>query len=396
MVFAPVRIRVPQEYLVGEESVGLKAFRRLLPPFIHVEVIEQNSPDYDDLKVHSVTFEAGENFTANVTKYVSRLIDDEMGQTTKEFHTSTIGDSVASGTDGKSLGIPMIKAMIADTTEGLESDYIDGVTTVYLIHPPKLQDELHRHLSALPVPAMTNPASERLISVVVGEKMRHFVVDPYKMDLPRRRSADPRWLIVILFNPEMPAMGVKVEAQGPLTFKKPTPLLSETEVAEKWAMGVLQNHLREKGICVQSVVYEPNGPKKFPDYRARLDDVPWDFEVTRVLGDILKNRRILDQPRNSKKNIDLAVQSPPISEQDIVTALDRAIKSKERKRRTNGAARNLCLVLYQPDLLPILYPCGEAKRRSAVPTQSTGRGSVGGVPSVPLTATRFHRLLKLV
>ena len=345
MVFAPVRIRVPQEYLVGEESVGLKAFRRLLPPFIHVEVIEQNSPDYDDLKVHSVTFEAGENFATNVDAYTSRLIEDKMGQSTREFSTSTIADSIKPDSNGRRLDIPFLKAIIAEMAEREESHYIEGVTKAYVIHPPQFEDELRRHLSALPLPSISSPASERLLSVAIADKVRHFIVEPYKMDLPRRRSTDPNWLIVYLYNPEMPALGVKVEVQGPLTFKEPTPLLSETEVAENWAMGMLQNHFREKGIRVQSVIYEPNGPKKFPDYRARLDDVPWDFEVTRVLGDILENRRILDQPRDSKKNIDMAVQSPPISGQDIVTALDRAIKSKERKRRTNGAARNLCLIL---------------------------------------------------
>ena len=70
MVFAPFRIRVPQQYLVGEESPGLKAFRGLLPPFVHIEVIQRGTPEHDDLKVHSVTFEAGESFASNVIKYM--------------------------------------------------------------------------------------------------------------------------------------------------------------------------------------------------------------------------------------------------------------------------------------------------------------------------------------
>ena len=126
MVFAPFRIRVPQEYLVGEESVGLKAFRRLLPPFIDVEVIEQNSPDYDDLKVHSVTFEAGDNVATNVDAYTSRLIEDRMGQSTREFSTSTIADSIKPDSNGRRLGIPLLKAIIAEMAELEESHYIEG------------------------------------------------------------------------------------------------------------------------------------------------------------------------------------------------------------------------------------------------------------------------------
>ena len=292
-----------------------------------------------------MAFDAGENFTGNVIKYMSRIIDDRMGEATKEFYTSTSGDSFTRDADGKKLGIQMIKAMIAEMIEVEECDYVDGVTKVYVIHPPQLEDELQCHLSALPVPAISASRSERLISIAVGQEMRHFVVEPYKMDLTRRRSTDPRWLIVHLYNPDRPALGIRVEAQGPLTFKEPTPLLSDTEVAEKWAMEVIQSHLREAGVGVRCVCYEPNGPKTFPDYQARLNGTPWDFEITRVLGDILENRHILDQPRDARRNMDMAVQSPPIDEKDVATALDRAIKSKEGKDQSDGITRSLCLVL---------------------------------------------------
>ena len=225
-----------------------------------------------------------------------------------------------------------------------------------VIHPPQLEDEIQCHLSALPVPAISASRSERLISIAAGQKMRHFVVEPYKMDLTRRRSTDPRWLIVHLYNPDIPALAIGVGAQGPLTFKEPTPLLSNTKVAEEWAMGVIQNHLREAGVGVRCVSYEPNGPTTFPDYRARLNGTPWDFEITRVLGDILENRHILDQPRDARRNMDLAVQSPPIDEKDISTALDRTIKNKEGKDQPDGITRSLCLVLLNALDLDIRKP----------------------------------------
>ena len=286
-----------------------------------------------------MAFDAGENFTGNVIKYMSRLIDDRMGEATKEFYTSTWD------ADGKKLGIQMIKAMIAETIEAADADYVDGVTKVYVIHPPQLEDELRCHLSALLVPAISASRSERLISIAAGQEMRHFVVEPYKMDLTRRRSTDPRWLIVHLYNPDRPALAIRVEAQGPLTFKEPTPLLSDTEVAEKWAMGVIQSYLREAGVDVRCVCYEPNGLKTFPDYRARLNGTLWDFEITRVLRGFLENRHILDQPRDARRNMDIAVQSPPIDEKDVAIALDRAIKSKKGKDQPDGTARSLCLVL---------------------------------------------------
>ena len=298
-----------------------------------------------------MTFEAGENFANNVMEYMSRGINDRMGQSTKEFYTSTVRDSITPDADGKKLGISLIKAIIAEMIEGEDYDYVDGVTKVYVIHPPQLEDELRQHLSALPVPATPSSRSERLVSIAVGQETRHFVIEPYQMDLTRRPSTDPRWIIVHLYNPDIPALAIRVEAKGPLTFKEPTPLLSRTKVAEEWAMGVIQKHLREAGVEVRCVCYEPNGSTSFPDYRARLNGTPWDFEITRVLGNILENRHILDQPRDARKNIDRAVQSPPIDEMDVVTALDHAIRSKERraqkerKAQSDGITRSLCLVL---------------------------------------------------
>ncbi len=389
MVFAPVRVSVPQGYFVGEESPGLQAFRRLLPPFVHLDVIEQGSPEYADLKVHSVTFEAGENFATNVIEYMSRLIDDRMGQGTKEFHTSTVGDSITPDTDGKKLGLPMIKAVIAEMTEMEEGEYIEGVTKVYVIHPPQLEEELIRHLSGLLVPTMSASPSARLISVSVGQETRHFVVEPYKMDLPRRRSTDPRWLIIHLYNPDIPALVIRVETQGPLTFREPTPLLSDTEVAEKWAMGILHDYLRDAGVDVRCVCHEPNGPKTFPDYRARLDGTPWDFEITRVLGNILENRHILDKPRDARKNMDLAVQSPSIENEDVVIALDRAIKSKEHKRQPDGTAQNLCLVLLNALDLSINSESNVWEKTDLTPFDAVVLINGFSQPSVELIAGRL-------
>ena len=71
MIFVPVRVRETQDYLIGEESPGLKAFRRQIPPFIHAEVIQQGTPEYDDLRDHSVIFEGGTNFITNVNDYIA-------------------------------------------------------------------------------------------------------------------------------------------------------------------------------------------------------------------------------------------------------------------------------------------------------------------------------------
>ena len=337
-VFVPPHVRVPQEYFIGEESPGLKMFRRMIPPFVHIEVIQQGAIGHEELIEHSVFLDAGPNFTSNVIDYISGLINDRMGQATKEFSLSEIAD-------GWKLGLPLIKAIIAEIANTEDSDYVEGVKKVYLIHPPHLENEVLRHLSALPVPATPDSASQRLTCVSLGEEMHLFVVEPYKLDLSRRRSSDPRWLIVHLYNPDKPALAIKVEAPGPLTFKEPSPLLSDTEVAEYQAMKVVQANLRDAGVDIQDLCHEPNGFKTFPDYGASLNGTAWDFEITRVLGNILENRRILDKPRDARKMMNRAVQSPPIEDEDVRIALDLAIRKKEKKRQSLGTAPKLCLIL---------------------------------------------------
>ena len=313
-------------------------FRRMIPPFVHIEVIQQGAIGHEELIEHSVFLDAGPNFTSNVIDYISGLINDRMGQATKEFSLSEVAD-------GRKLGLPLIKAIIAEIANTEDSDYVEGVKKVYLIHPPLLENEVLRHLSALPVPATPDSASQRWTCVSLGEEMHLFVVEPYKMDLSRRRSSDPRWLIVHLYNPDKPALAIKVEAPGPLTFKEPSPLLSDTEIAENHAMKVVQANLREAGMDIQDLCHEPNGFKTFPDFRASLNGTAWDFEITRVLGNILENRRIPDKPRDARKMMNRAVQSPPFEDEDGRIALDLAIRKKEKKRQSLGTAPKLCLIL---------------------------------------------------
>ena len=148
-----------------------------------------------------------------------------------------------------------------------------------------------------------------------------------------------------MYNPDMPAMAIGVEAQGPLTFREPTPLLSDTEVAERWAMEVVEGYLSNMGVDIVCACHEPNGPKTFPDYRAQLNGATWNFEITRVLGNILETRRVLDRPRDARKMMNRAVQSPPIEQGDIEVALNHAIKSKARKCEAGEGTPNFCLVL---------------------------------------------------
>ena len=321
------------------ESAGLKWFRSLIPPFIEVEVVPEGGLGPNDSQERLAAFDSGQNFVEHINSLTSALVDDMVEQGAKDI------SNIQWDFGGHKFDLDMVKALVAQMAEDQDNDYLEGVKKVYLIHPPGLEEAILRHLSGLLVPAIPNSQSARLISVTVGDEMRHFVVEPYKMNLPTQDSKNVHWLIVHLYNPDKPAMSIKVEDQGPWAFKEPTPLLSDTEVAEDWAMKALEAHFIQEGIAVHDVCYEPNGPSTFPDYRACLDGTTWNFEITRVLGDMLETRHILDKPRDTEKMMRRAIQSPPIQDSDIRNAVDHAIKSKERKQPVDGAPSNLCLVL---------------------------------------------------
>ena len=182
------------------------------------------------------------------------------------------------------------------------------------------------------------------MSVQIEETVRPFVVLPYMMDLIGRSSTSPRWLIVHPYNPNRPALTMKVNERGPWTLQEPTPLLSDTKDAENWAMRVLQHHLRDEGTDIQ-YHSEPNGPQTFPDFRADIGGEEWEIEVTRILGDLLTNRQVPDTPRDSRKVIERAAQSPQIGERDVEKALGQAIRSKACKRPSVGTGFKYCLMM---------------------------------------------------
>ena len=345
--FAPFQVRVPQEYLIGEESPGLAAFRRMLPPFIHVEVVSAGAPDEENMIATSVMFDVGENFASHFLEFAQRTMDVRMGRSTKEFTPLSVVDAIEGDPEGKKLGIPLIKEMIVEIVRESEPEYVDGATKVYVIHPPALEGELSGHLAVLPVPAMADSALERVMGVRVDKTVQSFVVQPYKMDLIGRHSEDPRWLIIHLYNPNMPALVVKVGEHGPWSFKEPTPLLSDTKDAESWAVWELQTYLRGEGVDIE-IHSEPNGPTTFPDFRTVVGDEIWDVEVTRVLGDLLNSRHVPEKSRDSKKVIERAAQSSQISDTDVEKALDHAIRSKARKRPSVGTGFKYGLLLMNP------------------------------------------------
>ena len=349
MNFIPVPIRIPPEYLIGSGEQELAAFRQLLPPFVDVEFVEEASPEYDDIETRSVFFDVGENFQSNIHAYVTNIIEEEMGEATKKLPISSVVDTGAIDADERKLGIPLLKRLIGDVARDEDAEYVKGVSKAYVIHPPALRDELKEHLSHLPIPPMYADDSERLVSLCVGGENRSFVLAPYEMDIDSHRSNDPRWVMVLLFNSDMPPLGIKIGVPKPLNFKEPTPLLSDTEIAEKWAMGVLGDTLRDSGHSIQ-YRHEPNGPNTFPDFAADINGVDWDIEVTRVMGDILQERHILNNPRNSRKMFKTAVHKPSIVPDDAREALQKAIESKKRERSAGEDTRYGLVLLNSADL----------------------------------------------
>ena len=319
--------------------------RSFIPPFIDIEVVSPGTPEYDALPNNFVMFEVGENLLANMTTFTAMQLNSRLLQVTDQM--PSLPDAATTNGSGQTakLGIPLLKRGIASIVTALEPKEVEGATKVYIVHSPALKDDLHRHLADLPVPAYYDSMEERLISVTVDGKTLSFTVTPYMMGPLCQADADERWLLINLYNPHMPSMAIAVAEEGFMALKEPTPLLGDTEAVETWAMEKLTERWTRSGIHVQNVGKEPNGPKTFPDYTVSLNQKRWTCEITRVLGTIPTTRRVLDQPRDRIRNMERAVQSPPLLPSDIEAAVGKAITDKTAIRRKQSSTNRVCLVL---------------------------------------------------
>ena len=312
-----------------------------LPPFCHLRIVPRDTPE---LARHLSFFslQVPESDPQQVIgRYVRDLMIKLLGQSTTSFRSST-SEQLNSET-GNNL-LPVLKREASRIIADMPCDYMQGASTMYVIHSPTLKAKIVQAISKLPLAVGKNPTHRRLISVETDEMSYVFELDTYEIDLPLEYVDDPRWLILHLFNPDDPAMELLIPEPGSLIDVMPTMALDDTARLEYAAMEIVEQDLRSKQTRVE-YTHEPNGVATFPDFEAYIDGAKWEIEVTRVLTGIAGGRTFRSGARNEESAVAQIVQSSPIGDNEIDHALTTALEGKGAKSPRVEPGTNYCLIL---------------------------------------------------
>ena len=133
-------------------------------------------------------------------------------------------------------------------------------------------------------------------------------------------------------------------ADQPAVYLAATYAISKTAEVEEAAFEALLSEAVKYGISVDGAVREPNGLMTFPDYKVNLDGQDWVVEVTRVLGQITRNRVIALPERNEHSSMARASNQPGVTS-DVDAAILKAISAKSQRRAFVGSNEMYCLLL---------------------------------------------------
>ena len=325
----------------------LLQFTGEIPPFITVKLIPENAPGQIGLPNHAAFLVSSRGETAlSIQSVVSELwegiFQKLIGKIAIEFPSYDAADLSPGVVLSKQLNISLVRELVQKTVSSETQDFLDGVQTIYLVHPSALKQGMVQIMAKLP---FANSRSERrLLSVPCEGRNYAFSVEAYQLDLPKHHKVSPGWLAVLLFNPREPLIELQVPERGALLTVDTTLPLGDSRFAEEWAMEAVASDLKAKDVAVD-YVHEPNGDSTFPDFEAVIQSVEWSVEVTCVLGGITDGRHIKLPARNREAMIDRAAQSPPIDGEVVAAALEQALVSKRERASLRKPGTKYCLLL---------------------------------------------------
>ena len=317
----------------------LELRRETLPPFVQIERIPVNTPEYDELPTYSYFLDSGRGEISQILQGFNDIWDfalsEFLGDVTSNPDRLVMGDL-------KRLDVPLLREAVESTIAANSIDLQDEVRTAYVIHPPELKAKVIQTLSKLPFADIDG--DRRLLSARNGNRVCVFPIESYQMELPVHCVGGPNWLIVILSNPDDPEIVLRVPEPGPWAESDFRLTPQETEKIELRVMETIESDLLDKGLNVE-YVHEPNGSGTFPDFEVSIEDTEWSLEVTRVLGAVLKERIINLDGKDPKAMKAKALHSPPIDTKEVDFALQKALTSKQSSASKCKAGTKYCLVL---------------------------------------------------
>ena len=226
-------------------------------------------------------------------------------------------------------------------------DYSRGVDSVIVVFPTSLKPIVRRALSHLPprlpfVAGSSIEGAERSIhvrgktgvkSLAVQEKCLEIVVPDPCICFYMNNPSEPQWVVYV----PRGQRAVEIHSQ---------PLKSdETAATEKADWDKLVCWLRSRGLSANGHQY-PDGANEYPDYRAWVEGIEYDVEMTRFPN--LDKWTVTSSDRKLAQKIRRISQQPSETRDEVVDAVSRIIGKKSERARlqgVDGAQRRSMLVL---------------------------------------------------
>ena len=317
------------------------------PPFMPVKIVARGTPEHKAAELRCAFFLESENQSKRngysaIGEYYEHLMSEILTSNTSQMGQLSADPEIPGSSNHGRLTLPNIKAAIKQVINPYDQEFIDGVTKVYVVHPPPLEKDAIRTMSALPAAGLDGHT--RLIGVEKDGRTRTFHIEPFVMKLHQAPFESTGWM-TIPFNPERPVVEIRVPASHPTPFLDPLYGFGKTENIERDAMDAIIKQLSKGTISVTRATQEPNGETTFPDFEATIGGEEWSIEVTRVLKGIAEGRVIkVGDPRQTPMTI-RASQTSPIDGQSLDNAVSCAIAEKSAKAASCKPGNKYCLVL---------------------------------------------------
>ena len=317
------------------------------PPFIPIKSVRRGTPEYEAIELRAAFFIGAKQTTQwersrAVDEYYAHLMSDMMASAASQFSEQAADPGIKGSTDSGPLTLPNVRAAIKQIITAVDEVYLNGVTTIYVVHHPSMQMNATQMMSTLT--AAGTSGHIKLISVEHAGTTTVLPVETYPMQFHGAPFDSTGWM-VIMFNPDRPVVQIFVPAEEQAANFVPLYGLEDTTTVEQSAIKVICTRLTENMVSVNGLTYEPNGATSFPDFEATIAGEEWSIEVTRVLEGITDERVIrIGNPMQTHMTIS-ASQASPIRQTELDDAVAYSIMRKSAKSMECKPGNKFCLVL---------------------------------------------------
>ena len=218
-----------------------------------------------------------------------------------------------------------------------DADYSRGVDSVILVFPASLRPRVRDALSRLPprlpyVAGSSIEGADRSIHVHGNTGVRSLAVQEECLDID---VPNPR-IILYMNNPSDPPWAVYVPKGQPAVEIHSLPLKSDEHAAtERIGWDKLVSWLRSRGLSVNGHPY-PNGANGYPDYRAWIEGIEYDVEMTRFPD--MGKWTITSSDRKLEEKIRRISHRSSETRDEVVDAALRMIGKKSERALREGMA----------------------------------------------------------